>query len=149
MRPINRITPALPAAAYKTYTLSAPLSTHWRPGTCEEADCQAYRNGWITRVDETTELGQKQAYHIRKMAGRRFREQREPAGLTAFVFEAGQACFTQHQVPLERDVRYLVQGGDWRGNPQQTGTRVHKRGEDWLNDFAEHQDKLKTTLERG
>jgi hypothetical protein len=150
MRPVNRITPAMPVGAYKTYALSQPLATHFRPATCAEADCGPHRNGWATTVDESTELGQRQAHYIRKQSGRRHVEHRDEAGLTVFTFEAGQPCFQadKHRVPLERPVNHYTWGGDWRATPTRHDVRP-MRGEDWVDDFANHQDKLKTALERG
>lgn len=138
---VNRIDPALPAHQYKTYTIVSPISTHFRDGSCDEAGCLAQRNGWKTVVDESTELGQRQAHYIRKQSGRRFTEERTPEGLTAFTFVAGQRCFTTHKVPLDRPEFYLVRGGDWRGNPR--GERRQHSGPDaWVNDFGEHQDRI-------
>lgn len=149
MRHVTRITPNLPAQVYKTYQIVQPLATHFRPATCEEAGCGAYERGWRTAVDETTELGQRQAHYIRRLSGRRFVEERHPEGMTAFVFEPGQRCFAQHQVPLEREPWYFVRGGDWRGNPLRIPPYQHTRGEHWVEDFAEHQARLNEAIERG
>lgn len=138
---MNRITPAGPAHAYKTYSITSPVSTHFRTGSCEEAGCLAHRHGWQTTVDEATELGQRQAHYIRSSSGRRFAQERTEAGLTAFTFEAGQRCFATHKVPLERPELYVVRGGDWRANP--TGEhRTHANAQDWVEDFGEHQDRI-------
>ena len=152
MRPVNRIIPNLPASAYRTFQIISPLSTHWRPATCEEADCQSFLNGWKSAIDESTELGQKQAYYIRKQCGRKFAESREEQpGLTVFTFEAGQRCFSsgQHKVPLGRPEHYLVKGGDWRGDPSGLGTRKHSKPEHWVDEMQEGFDKLRTAHERG
>ncbi|MET8987759.1 hypothetical protein ABZW49_20120 [Nonomuraea wenchangensis] len=148
MRPLTRITPALPVQAFQTYQVVAPPATHWRAATCAEADCPAYLHGWRSVIDERTDLGQKQAHYIRRESGRRFAEDRDPAGLTVFAFEAGQRCFAPHQVRTARPEVYLVRGGDWRGNP--TGqVRRHANAEDWVEDFQEHQGRLAETIERG
>lgn len=152
MRPINRITPNLPASAYRTFQITSPLSTHWRPATCEEAECQSFLNGWKSAIDESTELGQKQAWYIRKQSGRKHTESREEQpGLTVFTFEAGQSCFSagQHKVPVGRPEFYLVKGGDWRGNPTGMSTRKHSKPEHWVEDMQEGFDKLRTAQERG
>ncbi|MEU6781497.1 hypothetical protein ABZ912_20015 [Nonomuraea angiospora] len=149
MRHVTRITPGLPAGAYKTYQIVQPLATHFRPATCEEVACGAHAHGWRTLVDETAELGQRQAHYIRRQSGRRFVEQRTPEGLTAFTFEPGQRCFGRHQQPLERDPLYFVRGGDWRGNPLGGRPYQHRRGDDWVEDFAEHQDRISRQIERG
>lgn len=156
-----RLTPQGPPEAYKTYRVAAPLPSHWRPATCEEVDCPSYLQGWKTVIDEATELGQRQAHYVRSeclddaaanrpaVGGRRrYREARE-AGLTVFTFEPGQRCFATHSQPLEREPLYVVRGGDWRGNPRGIPARVHQRGEDWVEDFASHQQKLADRIERG
>lgn len=149
MRRVHRIIPVLPAQAYKTYQIVAPRSTHFRPGTCEEAECGAHARGWRTLVDESTDLGQQQAHYIRMLSGRRFTAERTAEGLTAFTFAPGQTCFQQHQVPLEREPHYLVRGGDFRGNPGGARPYQHVKGDDWVDDFAEHQNRIARQIERG
>lgn len=149
MRPLNRITPNAPAAAYKTYAISSPVATHFRPGTCDDVDCQAQANGWCTTVDETTDLGQKQAHYIRKLSGRKFIEHRELAGLTVFTFEAGQRCFAAHRVSLQRPENFYVLGGDYRGNPLGIDPYRHSRAEFWVEDMQESLDVVRTRRERG
>lgn len=149
MRPLKRAQPLMPAANYKTYGAAQPLATHFRPGTCAEAECDAHRLGWTTTVDETTELGQQQAHYIRKDSGRAFKESRNEAGLTVFDFPAGQTCFRPHHIPLEREAVFYVAGGDWRGNPRGIETYKHKRAEDWVSDFAEHQQALADRAQQG
>lgn len=148
--PPFRLPPALPAAAMKTYQIASPLSTHWHPVTCEEARCDGFTHGWMSYIDESTELGQRQAWFIRRESGRHFTEERNEFGITEFTFEAGQECFASgdHRARNERPERYLVRGGDFRGNP--TGMRREHSGPDpWLDDFATHQDRLATLLEHG
>ena len=142
MRGINRVTrDIVPVTAMKTYAVAAPLATHWRAATCVEVDCPNHLHGWVTRVDERTELGVSQAIYVRSQAGRRYREERDEGGLTVFTFEAGQTCFGQHRTPIGRPELFIVRDGDHRGNP--TGNRrVHQRPEDWVEDFALHQSRL-------
>jgi hypothetical protein len=148
MRPINRPTPQLPAQAMKTYQLVAPITTHYRSATCSEVACPAHQQGWSTLVDETTPLGRRQAAYIRIQAGRQFTEERTPEG-TTFAFPAGQRCFRPHQVSLEREPLYIVRDGDWRGNPRGTKPRQHTRAENWVEDFATHQQTLADRLGQG
>ena len=143
-----RIPPALPPAAMKTYHIAAPLATHWRPASCAEADCLAYLHGWQTSVDESTDLGQRQAHYIRHDKTRKHAERRAETGLTVFEFGAGQTCFTPHRTPVGRPERFLVTGGDWRGNPR-GDRREHVRPDDWVEDMAESLDGIRTTHERG
>jgi hypothetical protein len=144
-----RIQPALPPQAYQTFQMAAPLATHYRDATCDEADCRAWLAGWTTTVDESTDLGQRQAHYIRAESKRGFKEQRNEAGLTVFTFWAGQKCFACHKVRLDREWRYFVRGGDWRGNPAGVPAREHKRPEDWADDFAESLGKIRDLRERG
>jgi hypothetical protein len=146
-----RITPDLPAAAYKTYQIVAPLSTHFRPATCAQARCEAYERGWATAVDEGSALGQAQAHYIRRESGRAYREGRDEAGLTVFVFGAGQRCFRsdQHRVPLEREPLWRVLGGDWRGNPLRIPVLAHTSAQAWRDDMGEHLNRLADQTERG
>lgn len=143
-----RIPPALPVHQMKSYRIVVPRATHWRPATCAESDCQAYLLGWLTTVDEGTDLGRRQAHYIRRESGRRYREERTEAGLTDFTFEPGQKCFAEHELRNDRPERFLVTGGDHRGNP--TGERYEHAGpEQWTDDFATHQDRLAAIIEKG
>jgi hypothetical protein len=144
-----RVEPALPVTAVKTYAIASPLATHWRAATCEEAECPHHLFGWVTAVDERTDLGQAQAHYIRKDSGRGFTEERGPDGLTRFTFTPGQRCFASgsHRVLLDRPERFLERDGDWRGNP--TGRRIEHSVDGWLDSFGEHQERLAEALEKG
>ncbi len=119
----------VPAAAVKTYQLLAPLHLH----------------GWAT----TVAAGSDDEALIRR-AGRHFTVEPVEGGFLRFLFPPGQACFkaTMHRLPLEREPLYVVRGGDWRGNP--TGyRRQHANGQDWVEDFGEHQQHIADKIERG
>jgi hypothetical protein len=145
-RPLNRIVPNLPAAAYKTYGIRSPMATHFRPATCAEVDCQPYQFGWVTTVP----AGSQDEAVIRR-AGRRFFEERVGGGFIQFKFPPGQSCFkvSTHRVSLQRPENFVVLGGDWRGNPTGSPAVKHTKPEFWIEDFAGHQDRLKTARERG
>lgn len=145
-----RLPPAMGPAAYKTYGWSRPIATHWRKGTCAEAGCRAYYNGWKTVVDESTDLGAGQANYIRHDKTRKCTEARTPEGLTEFSYPAGQRCFraSDHLVRLEREASFYVRGGDYRGNPLGTRTYVLTATQ-WEDDFSEHQDRLAEIIKRG
>jgi hypothetical protein len=145
---VTRITPVGPVTAYKTYGMRTPLATHYRPAACVEVDCLAHLNGWRTLVDETTMLGQKQAHYIRSESGRRYIEERQPTGLTAFDFPEGQRCFTEHRVTLDREAFFSVRPGDWRGGANRHEVRT-LNADDWLDDFANHQQRLADRINRG
>lgn len=139
------IIPALPSQHFKTYEIIAPLKTHFRPATCEEFGCEAWRNGWRTIVP--TDSGAAQ--YIRSGSSvRRFVESTGAlelaGGMAEFMFSPGQKCFAadKHRVPLEREPLYVARGGDARGNPLRE-RRVHTRAQDWQEDFAGHLDRVR------
>ena len=124
-----------------------PAVTHTRPATCGQVDCPTQASGWITPVDESTELGQKQAHYIRRLSGRIHTEGPRDV-FTLFTFPPGEECFESHTVMLDRDPIFVVRGGDWRGNPRREHM-THDRPDYWVEDFAEHQDRLATRVNRG
>lgn len=142
---VSRFAPAMPSQAYNTYAINAPKRTHRRPATCEEAECAAYLHGWETIVPSDS----PQADYIRKDRTRRHIETADwDPGMASFTFKSGQRCFayTQHTVPNGRPPAYRVLHGDWRGAVL---LRKHTSAESWVDDFATHQDRLATTLQRG
>jgi hypothetical protein len=145
---VSRQQPHGPAIGYRTFAYHRPLATHWRRASCEEVECDAYLHGWYTTVDERTDLGAGQAYYIRRSSGRSFHEHRTEQGRTLFAFGPGQMCFraSDHRLPIiERPALWIVRDGDWRGNP--TGwSRTHARGEHWVEEWAEHQARLRAQL---
>lgn len=146
MRPINRIAPKLPVHQMTSYQLTAPAGTHFRKATCKEVDCWAHVRGWATKIDVNSELGARQAKYIRLHSGRTFTTTAD-AGLITFKFPAGQTCFTEHRVPLERDPLFIVRGGDWRGAVG--AARQHANAADWVDEFANHQNNLAEMIARG
>jgi hypothetical protein len=141
-----RLEPLMPAAAYKTYQVAAPMSTHFVRASCAEVACPNYLNGWRVRV----EILPPHLLHQARTSGRRFTEVHVAEGETWLVFEAGQACFQagEHRRRLERAERFIIRDGDHRGNP--LGTRpVEISDGSWVDDFGEHQEKLAEQAERG
>lgn len=154
-----RIEPNGRPSDYDTYGIVTPKSTHTRVGTCEEVDtrctsrtvdeqgnvlwscpemhCGPHAHGWLTKVDVGTEPGQQRARYIIDHSGRRWTAEQN-GGLVTFTFPAGQQCFAEHRVSLERDPLYTIRSGDWRslGRPTAVST------EEWLNRFGENQANL-------
>lgn len=141
-----RLEPAMGVDAYKSYTIAAPLATHWRPATCEEIRCEQQANGWQIRKEHLDE----QMLHIATHAGRRYREIQVREGETYLVYDAGQKCFkaSEHRLPLERPELYLVRSGDWRGNPSGEVLQ-HSSAATWTEDFGEHQERLADRMKQG
>jgi hypothetical protein len=147
---VSRIAPLAGPAAYKTYSMTMPARTHWRPATCEEVLCMAFLNGFATTVDTSTELGRKQYHFITRDRERSPKAEKAGETLVTFTFPPGTPCFARrdHKVALERPAHFLVTGGDFRGNP--TGMRRrHANGAEWAEDCAEHLDRVNTERNRG
>lgn len=129
----------MPAGAYQTFRLSAPITTHRRRASCAEVHCPAHERGWAT----TVAAGSRDEHAIRT-SGRHFLvPEILEGGFVRFTFTAGQPCFKAgtHTAPVEREPLYLVVGGDFRGNP--TGYRYqHAGAADWVDQFANHQDRI-------
>ena len=146
-----RIQPRGAVHLYRTFSATNPRSTHTRPASCEEIDCQHFLTGWNTVVDEGTELGARQAHYIRHDRSRSHREHQDPdLGGTVFFFPPGQRCFRadQHRVSLFRPPILTTRRGDWRGSPD-NWCRRFVRPEDWVDDFATHTDQIAERRRRG
>lgn len=144
---MNRIQPQMGAAAYKTYSIVAPVSTHHRPATCAETDCPDYLNGWRVRVEGLP----PEMLHAAKTSGRKYVEVHIAAGETWLHYEAGQPCFRagEHRTRLDKPELYIVRDGDHRGNPRGTKARMHQRPELWVEDFGEHQQTIADEIAKG
>lgn len=110
----------------------------WVRTACETVGCGSWRYGWETHIDEATPLGRDQAAYIRTQSGRTFTEWRTAAGVTIFVFEAGQRCFAEHRT---RPARLLVHEGGQ--------VREHSYWEDLAEDYTEHVGRLAGLIQRG
>ena len=144
---LSRIQPRLGPEAYKSYSWQQPLHSHFRRVTCAEYRCASFKHGWVTTVDTATELGRRQYDYITHDRSRSCREERSGTSLVSFTFGPGHEYFAgdpkhEHYRPIGREPLLTVSGGDWRGNPRGARTIVHRNAEDWISDFAEHQDRL-------
>lgn len=139
----------LGAEHYQTFQIKAPKETHTVEATCEDVECQAYKNGWRMTIDLGTDLGQKQAWYIKYKSGRSFVEVDNRDGLVTIEFRSGQKCFQEHRQAIERDPVFSVKGGKDGKNPLRIPTRVHKKPEFWVEEFAENQNRLAEIHEKG
>lgn len=139
----------LGAQAYRTFQVVAPKSTHTRAASCEDVECEAYQRGWRMKLDLNTDLGRSQAQYIKHQSGRAFTVVSQDNGMVELEFRANQPCFADHRVRNDLPELYRVKGGDRRGNPLGTATRVHDRPEHWVEEFAENQDRLARLHEKG
>lgn len=148
MNELFRVPPRMGPEAYKTYAVVSPLGTHFRRATCEEVACPHYANGWRVRVEGLP----PDMLHAARTSGRKYVEQDITKGETYFVFAAGQPCFraSDHRTRVsDRPPLYVVRDGDHRGNPRGTKDRVHHRPDNWLDDFATHQQAISDAIEKG
>lgn len=147
----GHIIPASGPESYKTYKALAPLSTHTRPATCEEYGCNDFLNGFTITVNLDTELGKKQFYYLTHNPERKAGGTMEQLNqfLVSFHFGPGNRCFRsgEHRVGMDRMPFLLVAQGDWRGNPRRIPVRRHRNADDWVDDFATHQQKMKRAIE--
>ncbi len=138
---------------FKSYSASAPLHSHWRQATCEEFECDAFVHGSVVTADLSTDLGQRQYEYLKHDRTRRCSMQQVSQYIVKFVYGPGNDCFepvrSTHRVPFGRPPFYLVAEGDFRGNPRGTPVRVHRCVEDWVDDWANHTDKLANLRQRG
>lgn len=140
-RPLNRVPETLPAHLMRTHAVLAPLRTHWRKGTCEEAECTHYLEGWGIAKKH---LSEEDLARI-KARGYKFGTVQLTEGEDHLWFEAGQQCFRSwvepHMVQLERPGIFIVRDGDHRGNPRKTDPVVFSSADSWA-------DSLNTNLEQ-
>lgn len=142
---LNRIPPALPIGAYKTYNIATPLKTHWTAATCAQVDCPHYLNGWALRVEHVS----AEDLYLAKTAGRKYDTMRVAEGENYLVFEAGQPCFKAgtHMRRLEREEVYSIRTGDWRGDPTHRGLQ-QVSSQSWVDDSGENQRNLAELIEK-
>lgn len=147
---VNRIAPTLPPGAMQTYEIDAPLETHWRSATCQEVECAAYMQGWTSDVlPNSAEEARIQKIYDNEIRRGAITTTQTPEGFTRYHFPAGTACFRRiwHKLPLERDAIFTVRSGDWRGTDGVI--RQFDTGADWVDSFANHQNIIKSLVDRG
>lgn len=128
--------------AYQTWSVKSRPDKRVKT-VCEKVGCAAWRSGWESVIDESTDLGRSQAAFIRS-SRRTFKEQKTAMGLTVFRFESGQRCFADHQTMPEK---YLVRGGDYRASVGEL--RVHTRAADWVEHVQQHMGRLLDERNKG
>ena len=114
---------------------------------CRAAECDGFLNGWMTRIDERFDLGQRQAEYIRHGSERNFSELDED-GVTVFMFTPGQKCFKgEHKVSDGRPPIMIQRGGDGRAN---LGVeRQFNTTDEFVDAFASNQQSLSDAIGKG
>jgi hypothetical protein len=118
-------------AATRDYVIKFRRDTTVRTA-CEDAGCEAFRNGWETVCDQRTPLGLEQAAYIRQRSGRTFTELSGTP--TVFRFEPGQRCFAEHRT---RPARFLAGGVQLPDLPA------------WVGDLDQHVSNLEDQARKG
>lgn len=135
----------------QSHLILAPVQTHWRRATCEEVRCLPFLLGFATQVDETTELGQRQAHYIRHDRARPKPAEDRMGDITVFSYPPGTPCFDRgaHRTRNNRPEVFAVRDGDHRGNPRQTPAYIHDNAENWVDDLYHHTSKIIEIKQRG
>lgn len=153
------IIPARPALVplhlKKGYVLLAPLATHWRPATCEEVRCRAFTDGFEIVLPDSPGRVERIAY-LRADRSRVSTEWRRPDGAVVFRFPPGTRPFAgateheNHRVRIDRPEICAVKdrltdpASQWVVHDGPNGG-----ADNWVDDFAGHQDKLFTAAQKG
>lgn len=145
----RRPIPRMGTNSYLTFAARTPLQTHSRAATCAEVGCEGYQNGWtipLTGIDPQLEhVARHSGWHFREVDGVNY-------GLGEgkyLVFAPGQPCFVshKHRISLDRPAFYFVGRGDHRSFDIRRATQ--RREQDWVDQFANHQQQLREAQERG
>ena len=121
----------------RDYVVHMPRDTLVR-SACEDVECEGWRCGWESHIDEGTVLGQAQADYIRRHSGRTFTELRTGV-ITVFRFPGGQRCFAEHRT---RPARLLVRQG-------RSLIREHGTFTGIAEDYTEHVGRLAEQAQKG
>ena len=145
---LNGRVPLLTPDRLVTYKISAPIRSHWRPATCAEYECKAFREGFMMLIDTGTELGKRQHYYLTHDTSRSCRVEEAGAGLYKFIYGPGNTCFNsaEHRIRIGRPSNYLV----LKGSAQQPVglIRRHTSPEDWAEDCAERTNRIAKAVNR-
>ena len=138
-RPIQRAVPQLAVGQMTTYGVQIPK----RRATCKEVDCPHYLKGWSTTI-----VANSADEALIRGSGRRWSNMEPlPGGFRRYTFSGGQPCFAAAKHRVAADVAtFYKRGGDWRAT---VTPAVKMRPSDWVDDFANHQQKLADKQQEG
>lgn len=119
------------------FTVTTPPSTHWRLASCEEVDCEKWRNGYVAVVTEPNPDEIDALVRTVRQTGREFREERTEVGVKLH-FPPGTKCprWQEHRVRVDREPLFIH---GYRGQSGQ-GRMVGEN--EWHERFAETLDEL-------
>jgi hypothetical protein len=149
----NRLVPELGPEHYKSYSLSAPLKSHWKKATCEEYECDEFVYGYVLTLYTGDSMFEERYYYLTHDKTRKHSMQRVSDACIKFIYGPGNdgmgQVHAEHRVPIGRPPFLIVAEGDFRGNPRGTRPLFHRRVEDWIDDSANQFDRLRTALQQG
>lgn len=179
--------PQLPERAFDTYGIVIPKSTHTRKARCEEmglqcmsilipegatkADeflavkcrerhCGPHAHGWKTVLDTSIAQQRELARVVVRNEGNRRWTAEQDGHLVTFTFPAGQQCFADHRLPLDRPPVFTLKRGLpftplfgdavylRNGAIHIRGTHT-VRGEEWVERLGENQQAIIDAHRRG
>ncbi len=101
--------------------------------SCAEAECENHLRGFQVILDEGDAMGRQRATYVRQDDRRHVETYDPDLELTVFTFPPGTTCFAPH---------YTVAA--WKVDNQR-----HTKADHWVEDFAEHQDRIERSLNNG
>jgi|KBSSwiStaDraftv2_1062776.scaffolds.fasta_scaffold87535_4 hypothetical protein len=152
--------PQLPERAFDTYGIVLPKTTHTRAARCEEVNCQAYAHGWKTPLDTSIPQQRELARLVVKNDGKRRWTAEQNGHLVTFTFPAGQQCFADHRVPLDRPPVFTLKSGlgfapKWGDHVTLHDGAIYVRGarairgEEWVERLGENQQAIIDAQNKG
>jgi hypothetical protein len=147
-------------AMHTNFRIRQREQDNFRPITCAQAECEAFRNGWVTIVSANMA---DQVRTIARDTGRHFVEAPGGPGLVAFTFPPGQEGFKggdhDHVERIDVVQTFSKQDGhaeigvnsrrqaEWFWQP--SGDRRKLSAQTWVDDFGEHQERLAAEAQKG
>lgn len=136
---------------YSDYRITQRVKENFRPATCAEVECSAFRNGWKTIVPAGVA---DQVRVVARDTGRAYIEQRSAAGLVEFSFQPGQEGFKggehDHTIRVDSIQRFAKQRFvKQQGVQHATGAPQPLSAQSWVDDFGENQERLAAEQRKG
>ena len=110
-----------------------------------------YINGFTLTIDISTPLGQKQYDFCTHDRERSYTIDEQGMYVRHFIYPPGTRGFAgavhDHRLPVGREPLLFVRAGDWRR--YLAPAYQHAYVDDWVEDFAENQNRITEIQKRG
>lgn len=120
----------------KVYRTTSPINAKHHILTCQQADCENYKNGWKVRVEGLP----AHILHYVTTSGKVYQKIQISADETWLFFKAEQTCFEDHYSPYRPAYYY---------SKDRNGVRTHTKAEFWVEEHQENLEAIKDRLEKG